>query len=269
MSKIAPVARLSGTRSYDGGMSAPLRILNVDDSEVARYVKHRILRDAGHEVIDAACAAEALECLAAARPDLALVDMKLPDMSGFELTRRIRGMPSTRSLPVIQISAVCVTGDDQQDGFDSGADAYLMVPFEAEQLVALVDQVARHRGEESAQASPHPEARVRRLDAYIRANLAQRLPVDDLAKAAGLSVFYFTRMFKAATGRTPHDYVMEVRVEEAQRLVTETSLPMAEIAARLGFANQAHFSAAFRRKRGCAPSRLRTPPPSGRKAAAD
>ena len=249
-------------------MSAPLRILNVDDSEVARYVKNRILREAGHEVVDASCAAEALEQLAIHRPHLALVDMKLPDMSGFELTRRIRTAPETRTLPVIQISAVCVTGDDQQDGFDSGADAYLMVPFEAEQLVALVDQVARHRGgEEPAHASRKPEARLRRLDAYIRANLAQRLSVEDMARAAGLSVFYFTRMFKAATGRTPHDYVMELRVEEASRLIADTALPMAEIAARLGFANQAHFSAVFRRKRGCAPSRLRTPPPSAKIAA--
>lgn len=250
-------------------MTAPLRILNVDDSDVARYVKHRILKAAGHEVVDASCASEALERLATEQPHLALVDMKLPDMSGFELTRRIRSMPGTKCLPVIQISAVCVTGDDQQDGFESGADAYLMVPFEAEQLVALVEQVVRSRiAEEPANASRRPQARMRRLDAYIRANIAQRLSVEELARAAGLSVFYFTRMFKAATGRTPHDYVMETRVQEAQRLIVNTALPMAEIASRLGFANQAHFSAVFRRKRGCAPSRLRANPPPG-KAAAD
>lgn len=248
-------------------MAAPVRILNVDDNEVARYVKHRILKDAGHEVVDAACAADALDYLATERPQLALVDMKLPDMSGFELTRRIRAAAGTRNLPVIQISAVCVTGDDERDGFDSGADAYLMVPFEAGQLLDIVRQVLKRGAADWSHARRQPEARLRRLDAYIRAHLAQRLPVEDLAREAGLSVFYFTRMFKAATGRTPHDYVMELRVEEAARMISSTRLPMQEIARRLGFANQAHFCAVFRRKRGCAPSSLRSPPPG--KVAAD
>jgi AraC-like DNA-binding protein len=254
--------------SYDGAMASPLRILNVEDNDVARYVKHRILTHAGHDVVDASCAAEALEELATHRPHLALVDMKLPDMSGFELTRRIRSDAATRSMPVIQISAICVTGDDERDGFDSGADAYLMVPFEAEQLLALVDQVTRNReGDAGNGTSLNPQARIRRLDAYIRTHIARKLTVEELARAAGLSVFYFTRMFKAATGRTPHDYVMEVRVEEATKLIAGTALPMSEIAQRLGFANQAHFAAVFRRKRGQAPSRFRAPPVVGKVAA--
>jgi YesN/AraC family two-component response regulator len=241
-------------------METALRILNVDDNDVARYVKRRILAQAGHDVVDAASGGEAIELLQGGSFDMALVDMKMPDMSGFDLTRRIRVAAPTRNLPVIQISAVCITGDDEQDGFDSGADAYLMVPFEAEQLVTLVGEVSRARLSGTRARAPRaPESRVRSVDAFIRTHLAERLSVEDLAQAAGLSVFYFTRMFKAATGRTPHDYVMEVRVEEAEKLLASTQLPLGEIASRLGFANQAHFSAVFRRKRGRPPSSLRSP----------
>src|SRR5688572_24107958 len=116
-------------------MRSPAVLLNVDDNEVARYVKRRILARAGFEVVDASCAAEALAALDARPIGLALVDMKLPDMTGFELTRRIRAR--SEDMPVIQISAICVTRDDERDGLDSGADAYLVVPFEADALVEL------------------------------------------------------------------------------------------------------------------------------------
>jgi AraC-like DNA-binding protein/CheY-like chemotaxis protein len=233
-------------------------ILNVDDNEVARYVKRRILVQAGFDVIDASCGAEALAALAAEKVDLALVDMKLPDMSGFEVTRRIRAMPGGDALPVVQISAVCVTSDDQRDGLDSGADAYLVVPFEAEQLVALVREIiAAGRDSPPRMGDALSQARVRRIDAFIRAHIGEPITLEALAAVVELSPFYFTRMFRAATGHTPLDYVMEVRVEEAERLLGTTRLALADIAQRVGFRTQAHFSTVFRRRRGCTPRTLR------------
>jgi AraC-like DNA-binding protein len=234
-------------------------ILNVDDNEVARYVKRRILVQAGFEVIDASCGADALSALAAGNVDLALVDMKLPDMSGFEVTRRIRSLPGSAHLPVIQISAVCVTSDDERDGLDSGADAYLVVPFEAEQLVQLVREitaVGRERAPSSADALS--QSRIRRIDAFIRSHIGEPMTLEGLAGVVELSPFYFTRMFKAATGHTPLDYVMEVRVQEAERLLGTTRLALADIAQRVGFRTQAHFSTVFRRRRGCAPRSVRS-----------
>src|SRR5687768_6899015 len=162
-------------------------ILNVDDNEVARYVKRRILIQAGYEVTDAANAAEALALLDTLDLDAALVDMKLPDMSGFELTRRIRAHPRGGSLPLIQISAVCVTTDDQRDGLDSGADAYLVVPFEAEALVAMVrGVVAGGRARALEGADGLSRSRIRRVDAYIQAHMGGAITLEDLAGAIQL-----------------------------------------------------------------------------------
>src|ERR1043166_2400789 len=153
-------------------MSA-LRVLNVDDNATARYVKRRILAGAGHEVIDAASGADALQALEEAKPDLALVDMKLPDMSGFELTRRIRKGTHSQELPVIQITAVCVTPDDERDGLESGAAASLTMPVEPARLLEIVDHVYRGRKTRSAPgtAGGLNTSRMHIVDAFIRAHL--------------------------------------------------------------------------------------------------
>lgn len=240
-------------------MNPSLRILNVEDDDAARYVKNRILSGAGHQVIDATCGSEALAALQTANPQVALIDMKLPDMTGFELTRRIRSDPRTCELPVIQMSAICVTNDDELDGIDSGADAYLVPPVESERLVAIVAEVfrARQEGDLRNGGDKLMRGRVRKVDAFIRANLDKRLSLEDLAGAAGLSPFYFTRMFKEATGTTPHDYLVGLRIEEATKMLTGTTLPMGEIATRVGFRTQAHFSAVFRRRTGFSPRTYR------------
>jgi AraC-like DNA-binding protein len=224
-----------------------LRILNLDDNEAARYVKRRYLASAGHEVLDATCAAEALATLERERVDVALVDMKLPDMSGFELTRRIRANARTRDLPVIQVSAVCVTDEDQRDGMVSGADAYLVPPVERDTLLAMVAEVRKARG------SARADHRVRKLDAFIAAHLAEVPDLTRLAGVVGLSPFYFTRMLKRATGLSPVAYLTRARVNEAARLLAETDEPVGRVAARIGCRNAAHFSSLFRRHQGMSP----------------
>jgi CheY-like chemotaxis protein len=236
-----------------------LSILNVDDNDAARYVKRRILSGAGHDVIDAACGTDALAALEHATPHVALIDVKLPDMSGFELTRRIRSGAATKDLTVIQLSAICVTPDDERDGLASGADAYIVTPVEPAQLLALVDHVHRARqASDAAVAAPEPNtSRMRMVEAFIRSNLDSSLSVNELAKVAGLSPFYFARSFKVATGVTPHEYVLMARLEQAMALLESSDLPIQQVGRRTGFSTAAHFSSVFRRKAGCAPRTFR------------
>ncbi len=127
-------------------------ILNVDDNESGRYVKTRILRQGGYEVIEARTGVEALETARRAKPDLVLLDVKLPDVSGFEVCRLIKEhMPK---LLVLQISASFVAPTDRATGLDSGADAYLSQPVEPSELLATVRALLRlKRAEQEAQES--------------------------------------------------------------------------------------------------------------------
>ncbi|WNO74963.1 MULTISPECIES: fused response regulator/phosphatase [unclassified Streptomyces] len=123
-------------------------VLVVDDLEANRYAMGAVLRRAGHLVVPSACAGDALIELDArlrsgALPDAALVDVGLPDMSGFELCRRIKAHPEIAAIPVVHFSAAAVTPRDRTRGLDSGAEAYLTIPVEPEEIEAVVRAALR------------------------------------------------------------------------------------------------------------------------------
>ena len=91
-------------------------VLNVDDNEPGLYAKTRILRRAGFTVLEAGNGTTALDLVASQSPDLVLLDVQLPDISGLDVCRRIKNDPATRRTPVLHISATHITEADQQVG---------------------------------------------------------------------------------------------------------------------------------------------------------
>ncbi|MGH7266370.1 MAG: PAS domain S-box protein, partial [Candidatus Rokuibacteriota bacterium] len=120
-------------------------ILNVGDREGIRHRRTRALRDAGFDVREARSGGEALRLVDSERPDLVLLDVRLPDVDALEVCRRIKTAPETRSLPVLQVSAVPIEGRSREDALESGADAYLAEPVEPAELVATVRALLRSR----------------------------------------------------------------------------------------------------------------------------
>ena len=99
--------------------------------------------------------------------------------------------------------------------------------------------------------------KLRRVIDFIEAHLNDSIGLDDLAAAAGLSANHFLRVFKLATGETPYHYLRARRLERARTLLGDDTMPLAELALECGFANQAHFTAAFSRELGISPGRYR------------
>lgn len=118
-------------------------ILVVDDNEQNRYVHVRYLERAGFTVLQAASGAEGLS--RAPDSDLVVLDVRLPDMSGFEVSRQLRQNPATAGLPILQTSAAFTAVGDRVVGLQQGADAYLCIPVEADELVATVRALLRIR----------------------------------------------------------------------------------------------------------------------------
>ncbi len=135
-------------------------ILVVDDTEANRYVLSRCLTQAGYRVVEAANGAQALEHVRS-KPDLVILDIKLPDMDGYEVCRRIKSDPNTRSVLVLNISASFIGSEARVAGLDNGADSYLVQPMETTEFLATVRSLLRLRDAE--RLAVHREARYRAL----------------------------------------------------------------------------------------------------------
>lgn len=128
-------------------------------------------------------------------------------------------------------------------------------------LSMLAVRIIQHH---STLSSPRPARkgglapwRLKRVLEYIDAIRDREVGLAELASVAGLSPYHFARAFKQVTGRTPHRFVLERRLEVATSLLAKTNVPVGEVARRLGFSTAQHFSNAFRRVVGSTPRAYR------------
>jgi AraC family transcriptional regulator len=99
--------------------------------------------------------------------------------------------------------------------------------------------------------------KLRRTTAYIEAHLEEALSLTEIAAVAHMSPDHFGRLFRDATGRTPHQYVIMCRIERAKHLLVETALPIIDIGHQVGFTDQSYFTAVFRKHMATTPKAYR------------
>ena len=124
-------------------------------------------------------------------------------------------------------------------------------------IAALAMRVAQRFTPSSEQTPDLPPPRLRRVIEYIEANIDAELTLAELAGVACLSPCHFSRSFKQAVGSGPQRYTVQRRVERAKALLRHREVNLADVAAAVGFADQSHFTAAFRRETGTTPGRFR------------
>jgi AraC family transcriptional regulator len=100
-------------------------------------------------------------------------------------------------------------------------------------------------------------ARIAKAIEYAESNLDTSIGLADMAAAACLSVFHFSRCFREVVGLAPHAWLMRRRIERAQSLLASTGAPLAEVAYSCGFSSQSHFTSAFRSRVGVTPGAYR------------
>jgi len=133
-------------------------ILNVDDNEPGRYATTRILTRAGFQVLEAGTGKEALRLARSASPQLVVLDVNLPDMSGIEVCRTLKTDPATAGIMVLQVSATNIAVLDRVSSLSAGADSFLIEPVEPEELEAVTRALLR----------------LQRVEAELRRSLAER-----------------------------------------------------------------------------------------------
>ena len=121
----------------------PLILIADDDPDILALVSFR-LQKAGYEIVQARNGEEAVQVALERRPDLAILDVMMPRVGGYEATRRLRQHEETKRMPVILLTAR-VQEDDIARGFDAGADDYVTKPFSPQELGSRVQAVLGRR----------------------------------------------------------------------------------------------------------------------------
>jgi DNA-binding response OmpR family regulator len=121
----------------------PVILAADDDEDILELVTFRLERS-GYTVVQARDGEEAFQLAREKQPDLAVLDVMMPKMDGFELTRRLRADETTSRIPIILLTARAQDADLQQ-GFDAGADDYIRKPFSPQELRARVQAILGRR----------------------------------------------------------------------------------------------------------------------------
>jgi len=126
------------------------RILVIDDNPDIRLLSTMLLKRAGYEVLEASTGQECLDIVRTHHPSLILLDVMLPDMTGFEVCRQIKNNENLKDIFVILASGIRVSSENQAEGLDMGADGYIIRPIPNKEFLARVQAGERIKRAEDA-----------------------------------------------------------------------------------------------------------------------
>ena len=190
------------------------RVLIVDDQEPNRLLLKDLLEAQGHEVIEAADGAEALQQVTARMPDVVLLDVGMPGMDGFEVCRRLKADPSTASIPVLLVTALSQR-DQRLLGIGAGANDYITKPVDKSDLSLRVRNAVRMR-----QLYVEVEAQYRRLEKLelLRDSLVHMIVHDLRSPLTGIRAYLDLLKLD---GMDKLDPEMTESIDEARKVAVE------------------------------------------------
>lgn len=200
-------------------------------------------------------------------PDLIVLDVRMPRMDGFALCRRLKANAATAHIPILFLSSADAI-DERLTGLSGGAVDYILKPFEPEEVLARVQihlsLAARYTAKADKRLSVELNSPMDDDAVLVRAaqqELDEHLSITprliDIAEKLGTNERRLSRAFRKTLDRTPFEYLRQVRMREACRLLIETPLSIVAISQEVGFISAANFSTAFREHTGMAPSHYR------------
>ena len=244
------------------------RVVVVDDDEEIRQFLQTELSYTYH-VSTFADGQQALEAVSVEQPDLVISDVVMPVMDGIQLLHRLKNNTRTSHIPVILLT----TKTEHQSriaGLDEGADAYMDKPFNLEELEAraagLIANRQRMKGKFSGiqeqqgmvkeiELKGNDEQLMERIMKVVNERLTDEdFNVEALVDAVGLSRAQFHRRMKDMTGLSPAEFIRNLRMQQAAKLLEKGDVSVAQVTYAIGMSNPNHFTAAFRKYFGVSPT---------------
>lgn len=245
-----------------------VKILLVDDDiEICRYLKSEL--SDWYRFVICNNGKEALKQLLSADFDLVVSDVVMPEMDGITLLRNIKGNANISHVPVIMLTSKSEISD-RLEGIKLGADAYLAKPFSLEELHLtidnLIDNVRRLKGKfsgalkqddkvEKIEVKGNDEELMERIMKVVNENMGDSdFNVEKMCDEVGVSRTQLHRKLKEMTGVPTSEFLRNIRLNEAARLIRERKINITQVSYMVGFANNSHFSTAFKKYFGMSPT---------------
>jgi signal transduction histidine kinase/DNA-binding response OmpR family regulator len=244
------------------------RVLIVDDdAEIGRYISTEL----GKYYKFTVCSngKEGIKELLAGNYDVVVSDVMMPEMDGFTMLRMIKTSVKVSHVPVIMLTSMSDVAH-RLEGLERGADAYLAKPFELEELHMVIENQIQTRQRlkgkysgaqqqadkvETVEVKGNDELLMERIMKSVNRNLSNSdFNVDMLTQEVGISRAQLHRKMKELTGISTSEFIRNIRLEQAARLLREQKVNVTQVAYTVGFSNLAHFSTIFRKHFGIAPS---------------
>lgn len=255
--------------SADRNLRGRSRIMVVeDDAEIRAYIS-RELGDT-YTIVAFSNGDEALEAAMTETPmpDVIISDVMMPGTDGITLTRRIKKGINTNHIPVILLSARS-RPEEVREALESGADYYVVKPFNTDVLKTTIASLISNRHllktkysgsqdqedkVENIELSSHDEVLMRKIMTVINERISSPdLSVESLAAEVGISRVHLNRRLREITNQSARDFIRNIRMRQAARLLREKKLSIAEVAYATGYSNPSHFSVVFKEVFGTTP----------------
>jgi len=245
--------------------SLPQLLIVEDNSDVRKYVKE-ILKN-NYSTIEAVDGEDAWTKSTMHIPDLIISDIMMPRMNGFELCAKLKNDERTSHIPVILLTAKA-TLQDKIEGFETGADEYLMKPFEPQELKARIKNLIEQRKRlhkyfqkegildvSQTSITSTDKKFLQKVYEIINENLSDAEFTNEMfAEKLAVSRSLLYKKLTSLTGESPRELIKRIRLYKAAELIVSRFGNLSEVAYEVGFENPAYFSEAFKKQFGVTPS---------------
>lgn len=259
-------AALNGEHSLSIPENGKLQLLIIEDNTEMRNYIRSCIDETIYHISEAADGEAGIAIAQEIVPDLIISDVMMPEKDGFEVTKAIRNHVATSHIPLILLTAKASL-ESRLKGLKRGADVYLTKPFSPQELVLRIQKLIelrrflqqRYQGqqppEDNTATFRKEDSFVSELNTYINNNIAEpELDIGAISRHFSLSQRQFYRKLKALKNSSPANYIRTLRLDKAVQLIKEQQLNISEIAYETGFSSPSHFSRAFKKVHGKAPS---------------
>ena len=242
-----------------------------DDEEIGSYISQEL--GCYYNITPVTSGRDALRLLLGAETDkqfdLVVSDVMMPEMDGFTLLRMIKTNMNINHIPVVMLTSKAAVAN-RLEGLEKGADAFLAKPFDMDELHMVINNLIsknlRLKGKfsgsqlqkdkiEEKQVKGNDELLMERIMKVVNDHLDDSdFNVDALTKEVGISRAQLHRKMKEMTGLPVSEFIRNIRLEQAVRLLEEQKINVTQVAYSVGFSNLAHFSTVFRKQFGVSPT---------------